>query len=198
MLTGLCLFVPGAGKALGIDALRVTTLLHRVFGAAFVAIPLLSYAIAPQNLVHSMKNLFRKWDDDDKVFMKYFFAYLFNPKKYHMPKQHFVKSGQRISDMVMYFLILVIAITGILLWVGPGTIPLWLFQLSKFGHDLAFFGMGVEFVLHLYLGAGMFQPYRRLPRVMFGDGYVLEADALYHWGHWAEEELTSGENVVVK
>jgi formate dehydrogenase subunit gamma len=33
---------------------------------------------------------------------------------------------------------------------------------------------------------------------MFGDGLVSESDALYHWGHWAEEELASGENVVEK
>ena len=31
---------------------------------------------------------------------------------------------------------------------------------------------------------------------MFGDGTVSEADALYHWGHWAREEMTSGEHVI--
>lgn len=32
---------------------------------------------------------------------------------------------------------------------------------------------------------------------MFGDGRVSESDALYHWGHWAREELEDGEKVTV-
>lgn len=33
---------------------------------------------------------------------------------------------------------------------------------------------------------------------MFGDGTVSESDALYHWGHWARQEIASGENVIEK
>jgi formate dehydrogenase subunit gamma len=32
---------------------------------------------------------------------------------------------------------------------------------------------------------------------MFGDGKVSEADAAYHWGYWAREEIKSGKNVTV-
>jgi formate dehydrogenase subunit gamma len=33
-------------------------------------------------------------------------------------------------------------------------------------------------------------------KVMFGNGLISESDALYHWGHWAREELENGENCV--
>ena len=51
---------------------------------------------------------------------------------------------------------------------------------------------------HIFLGGGIFQPYRGTHRLMFGDGTVSESDALYHWGHWARKELESGKNVVRK
>ena len=196
-ITGLFLFIPGLGRAVGIEGLTVTTILHRVFGVLFIAVPLATSILRPANPIHTFKNLFAKWDADDIDFMKKFAFYLFNPKKYHMPKQQFIKSGQRISDLIMYLLILGIAVSGVLLWVGSNVLPLWLFRFSLFIHDLCFFGMGLLFVVHVYLGAGVFQPYRRSASLMMGDGMVSESDALYHWGHWANEELASGKNVVV-
>ena len=32
--------------------------------------------------------------------------------------------------------------------------------------------------------------------VMFGNGKIKEADAAYHWGYWANNELAIGKNVV--
>ena len=49
---------------------------------------------------------------------------------------------------------------------------------------------------HAYLGLGIFTPYRGTVRLMFGDGKVSETDAVYHWGYWADVEITSGKNVV--
>lgn len=56
---------------------------------------------------------------------------------------------------------------------------------------IAVFGMA-----HAYLGLGIFTPYRGTVRLMFGDGKVSETDAVYHWGYWADVEITSGKNVV--
>lgn len=197
-LTGLLLFIPGLGDKLGYGTLKTATILHRIFGVLFVGVPILGWIIRPQNFVHTFKNVFAKWDDDDKEFMKLFFVYLFNPKKYHMPKQHFIKSGQRFSDFMMWLCVFGIMLSGILLWVGSNAVPHWLYGLWQLGHDLCFMGIAMMFPIHVYLGGGIFQPYHRVSRVMFGDGLVNESDALYHWGHWAEEELASGKNVVEK
>ena len=59
-------------------------------------------------------------------------------------------------------------------------------------------GIAVFGLAHIFLGAGIFQPYRGTHRLMFGDGTVSEADALYHWGHWARKELESGQKVIRK
>jgi len=192
---GALLFFPSLGQLVGPEVLRAQMIIHRVLGGIFVAVPIISWIIRPSNFVHTFKNIFAPWDADDKEFMKKFLPYLFNPKKHHMPKQHFIKSGQRISDAVMYLLIFVFMISGIIMWIGMPTVPEWLFALSKFGHDVAFFGWACLMVIHLYLGAGVFQPYRGTPRLVFGDGYVSADDAKYHWGHWADEELASCENV---
>lgn len=195
-LTGLLLFIPGLGNLVGYGAVKTATIIHRIIAVVFIAIPALSWIIRPSNLKHTFHNLFMKWDDDDKKFMKLFFPYLLNAKKVHMPKQQFVKSGQRLSDIVMYLCILGISVSGVILWIGAASFPVWLYPIALALHDLCFMGMAMMFPIHIFFGGGIFQPYRRLARVMFGDGYVSESDALYHWGHWAEEELASGANVV--
>lgn len=197
IVTGALLFIPGLGDSLGQGFLKVEQLLHRIFAVVFIGVPILISIVKPKTFGESFHHIFQKWTADDKEFMKKFVGYLFNPKKYHMPKQDFVKSGQRISDGFLYFLMIVIAITGVIMWAAEYvTIAPALFRLSLLGHDLAFFGIVLIMVIHIYLGGGIFQPYKRSANLMLGDGYVGESDALYHWGHWAEAELESGENVV--
>jgi len=65
-------------------------------------------------------------------------------------------------------------------------------------HDIFFCLTVIVGIAHIYLGAGIFEPYRGTARIMFGDGKVSESDALYHWGYWANEELTTGKNVTVE
>lgn len=197
IFTGLFIFVRPLGDLIGPHGVAMMSVHHRIAAVPFVLVPILSWLIRPSNFTHTMKNLFMKWDDDDKEFMIKFFPYLLNPKKHHMPKQQFVKSGQRFSDIIMYLCIFGISISGIFLWVGAFIAPTPLYAFWRLIHNLCFFGIGAMFPIHVFFGAGIFQPYRRLARVMFGDGYVSESDALYHWGHWAEEELRSGKNIKV-
>jgi len=192
---GAFMFFPALSHLVSPEFLRFQMILHRVLGGIFVVVPILSWIIRPSNFVHSFKNIFAKWDEDDKLFMKKFPLYLFNPKKHHMPKQKYIKSGQRMSDMVMYLLIFAFMISGILMWIGTPRISEDLFAFAKFIHDLCFFGWACLMVIHIYLGAGIFQPYRGSSRFVFGDGYVKAEDAKYHWGHWADDELASCENV---
>lgn len=195
MITGLFIFIPALANLVGYPVVKTASIIHRIFAVPFIAVPVLSWLIRPSNLTHTMKNLFMKWDADDKEFMVKFFPYLLNPKKYHMPKQQFVKSGQRLSDIVMYLCILGISVSGIFLWIGASIAPTPLYAFWRLIHNLTFFGIAAMFPIHVFFGGGIFQPYRRLARVMFGDGYVSESDALYHWGHWAEEELRAGTNI---
>ena len=65
-------------------------------------------------------------------------------------------------------------------------------------HDIGFFLIVVFGMAHIFLGGGLFQPYKGCAKLMFGDGTVSESSALYHWGHWAREQIESGENIVEK
>ncbi len=195
IITGLFVFVPALGQAISQGALDIIRIGHRVFAVTFIVVPILTTLIRPQNVSHQLKNLLAPWDEDDMKFMKLFIPYLFAPKKVHMPKQHAVKSGQRVADSVLVIFAVLIAISGAILWGGkffaPAVIP-W----ALLVHDISFVMIAIVVSAHAYLGSGLFQPYRGIARVMFGDGLVSEADARYHWGYWAEEELESGEKVV--
>ena len=195
-LTGLFIFVPALGRSIG-DAMLVVHWVHRGAGAVFVLGPLLGMVIAPKGAMHFFKSHLAKWDADDVRFMKLFPKYLFMPKTTHMPKQHEVKSGQRAADTMIVLFAVLIGVSGILLWFSAGQggeLMSW----ARILHGISFLMLVVLVTAHAYLGAGVFQPYRGMGRIMFGDGKISESDALYHWGHWAEEELKSGDKVTVE
>ena len=198
-ISGLFVFVPALGQAAGADTVFAIRMSHRVIGAVFVLVPLISAIAAPKGVAHIFKNLFAKWNSDDKQWMLLFFPYLFMAKWIHMPDQDEVKSGQRFADGMLWLAGALMGVTGVLLVIGSSVtslggaygVVLWL-------HDLGFLLIAVFGLAHIFLGAGIFQPYRGTHRLMFGDGTVSEADALYHWGHWARKELESGQKVIRK
>lgn len=197
ILSGLVVFVPAFAQAVGDGFVGFLRLLHRIFAVTFIVAPLIGLIVAPKGFAHIVKNLTEKWDADDKKFMALFPKYLFAPKTTHMPPQHEVKSGQRLADAALILASIGIALSGVVLWAGSYVSPL-VFQISLLIHDICFFGIALIMLAHVYLGAGIFEPYRGLVRLMWGDGMVAEGPARYHWGYWAEEELASGKNVIEK
>ena len=197
-LSGLFVFVPALAQAVGSDIVFVIRMSHRVIGVVFVAVPLISAIMAPKGVKHIFKNLFHSWDSDDKKWMMLFMPYLFTAKHLHMPDQGEVKSGQRFADGMLWFSGALMAVTGVILLLGTTVIdiPAGLFGVMLVLHDIGFFLIAIFGMAHIFLGAGFFQPYRGSYKIMFGDGTVSESDALYHWGHWAREELESGKNVI--
>lgn len=199
-ISGLFVFVPALTQLAGNDVVFVLRMAHRVIGVVFVAVPLISALLAPKGVAHIFKNLFEKWDSDDKKWMALFMPYLFMAKHLHMPDQHEVKSGQRFADGMLWLFGAVMGVTGVLLLLGTTVfdMPAGAYSVILLLHDIGFFFIAIFGMAHIFLGAGIFQPYRGTARIMWGDGTVSESDALYHWGHWARKELESGENVVEK
>jgi len=196
-ISGLFVFVPALTAAVPAGVVLAIRVAHRVLGVAFILVPLISAITAPRGAKHLLSNYFAKWDKDDVVWMKRFIPYMLGPKKVHMPDQHEVKSGQRVADGAIMVGALVMMVTGALLIAGTsgrGFDPAALLVI-RFIHDCGFFWICAFGIAHIYLGSGLFQPYRRTIRLMWGDGKVSESDALYHWGHWACEEIEKGENI---
>lgn len=197
-VSGLFVFVPALAQMAGQDVVVGMRMSHRAIGMVFILVPLISAVLAPKGVVHIVKNLFARWDSDDKKWMMLFFPYLFMAKWIHMPDQRETKSGQRFADGMLWFSGILMAVTGLVLllattvWeISPAVHGAFLFL-----HDVGFFLIAVFGLAHIFLGAGIFQPYRGTYKLMFGNGMVSESDALYHWGHWAREELEDGANVV--
>ena len=191
-VTGLILFIPSVAAAVGVSTVQGARIIHRVMAAIFIIAPVVSIFIQPKGFKHVLQGWFFKWDDNDKEFMKKFMPYLLLGAKGHMPDQKYMKSGQALADIPVVLLSIVIALSGIVLvwpdFFGGGSIVRW----SLLIHDGVMVVLAVVMIAHIYIGAGIFQPYRGSGRIMFGDGKVSEADALYHWGTWAREVLAEG------
>lgn len=198
-ISGLFVFVPQLGALVGSDVVFGFRMSHRVFGAIFILVPLISAIMAPKGVAHTFKNLFAPWNSDDKKWMALFMPYLFLAKYIHMPDQDEVKSGQRFADGMLWFSGFLMAVTGVALVLGSTVLDLGnVYSIFLLLHDIGFLLIAVFGLAHIFLGAGIFQPYRGTYKLMFGNGQVSEADALYHWGHWARQEIASGENVIEK
>ena len=199
-ISGLFVFVPALAQVAGADTVFAIRMSHRVLGLIFVLVPIISALMAPKGVAHIFKNLFAKWDSDDKKWMMLFFPYLFMAKWIHMPDQGELKSGQRFADGMLWLFGALMGVTGVLLLVGTTLVNFgsMAYGIFLFLHDIGFLMIVVFGLAHIFLGAGIFQPYRGTAKLMFGDGTVSESDALYHWGHWAREEIATGKNVIEK
>lgn len=205
-ITGLFVFVPDLGGGMmGGAFTRAMRMTHRLLAIPFILVPLFAVLKSPKGFVHLFKeDIFGKWDKDDVEWAGKFPFYLFAPGKVHMPPQHHVKSAQRLADGALLLFCVVMALSGMVLWLNTGLLPSggWKVDFSgdtvmaaRLVHDIFFFLTVFVGIAHIYLGAGIFQPYRGTHRIMFGDGKVSESDAAYHWGYWANEEIALGKNV---
>ena len=205
-VTGLFVFVPSlGGGTMGGAFTHTMRMIHRILAIPFIVVPIIAVLRSPGGFVHLFKeDIFGKWDKDDVAWAMKFPLYLFAPGKVHMPPQHHVKSAQRLADGALVFFCIFMALSGMVLWLNTGILPDggWKVEFSQetvllahVVHDIFFFLTVFVGIAHIYLGAGIFQPYRGTARIMFGDGKVSESDAAYHWGYWANEELALGKNV---
>ncbi len=204
--TGVFVFVPSlGGGTMGGEFTHMMRMLHRVLAVPFILVPLFAILKSPKGACHLIvEDVFAKWDKDDVMFVLKTPLYLFAPSKVHMPPQHKVKSAQRLADGGLIFFSLGLVLSGLVLWLNTG-IPGMGGYTVKFSadtlllahlvHDICFFLVVFVGLVHIFLGGGIFQPYRGTHRIMWGDGKVSESDAAYHWGYWANQEIASGKNV---
>ncbi len=200
VISGLFVFIPPLSQLVGPNVVFVMRMSHRVIGVCFIIVPVVSGILSLKGVQHIIQNLLAKWNEDDKKWMMLFPFYLFLARHIHMPDQDEVKSGQRFADGVVWFFCIVMGVSGGAMLLGSTLfdMPASVYRVFLLMHDLGFFLFCVFGLAHMFLGSGLFQPYRGSANIMWGDGTVSESDALYHWGHWARKELGSGENVVEK
>lgn len=193
MVSGVFVFVPPIAAAFP-QVAQVMRMSHRLVGAIFIICPIVSALLAPKGFKLFCEKYFVKWTPEDIEFMKKFVFYMIGPKTVHMPDQDEVKSGQRFADGAMVLSSIFIAVSGLVLWLGTSVFrtPAEAQMIMRICHDICFVMFIIFGIAHIYLGAGIFQPYKGTARLMWGDGKVPESDGLYHWGFWAREEIEHG------
>ena len=203
-LPGAAVFTPAVSETLGGSFKYWMRMLHRIAAVPFILVPLYAFFRSPEGARHLfLENIFGKWDKEDVELARKFVPYLFMPQKVHMPPQHEVKGAQRFADGMLVFMGILMALSGLVLWVEAGILPgsdpvampQWLIWSSHLAHDFGFLVIIVFGLGHSYLGGGIFQPYKGTARLMWGDGKVSESDAAYHWGYWAMTRLGTGKGV---
>ncbi len=161
-------------------------LVHHYAGFIFVGVPIVTALANWDGLMRFFGEIFNWEGKDDTEALLKFPAYLFNADK-EMPPQGRLKGGQKFGDWLILGSSVLISISGLLIYFGSlisKAVVVWMFPL----HELSMIILGVFLLIHIYLGAGIFQPYRGMWRAMFGDGTVSTKQAEYHWSKWAEEQ----------
>ncbi len=184
--SGLALFHPWFGSwADWVGGFTVTRYAHRIAAIFFIGIPLLGIIFNWKGFAELMRDIFAPWDEDDRKWVRKFLPYLFNAKT-KMPPQGKIKSGQRVGDWFVLASSLFLALTGLVMWqyeYFPRVFVRWMYPI----HDTSMIVLVVFLLVHIYLGSGLFQPYRGMYRVIFGDGQLAEEKARYHWRKWVEK-----------
>lgn len=199
IISGCFVFIPQLAAA-NPDVTRVMRVSHRVVGVIFIVGPLLSALTARKGFKKFIGKYLKSWTDDDVTWLKKFVPYLLNIQTTHMPDQDEVKSGQIVSDGALLLGCVLMAISGVVLWVGGvAGASTWVLAGMRLVHDICFVILIVLAVMHAYIGAGGLQSYRGMAKVMWGNGQISESDSLYHWGYWAREQVEKGgDNILLK
>ncbi len=187
--TGLALYAPGMNfLAKAIGGFEVSRLLHRASAVAFILIPLVVIIFNFKGFTHFLAEIF-SWGKNDTAWMLKFPVYLFKANTKMPDFKGKYKPGQKFAAWLILTFAILIALTGIVLWghrdYAMFSTALWRWSLII--HDVSMIGLGIMLLGHIYLGLGIFQPYRGAWRFIFGDGTVSEEEAFYHWPQWAEE-----------
>ena len=190
VLTGMVLYVPQLVPLARGEAGMLFRLLHR-WGVIFSVLAVLAYLIFDlEGLRASMRRIFT-WGKDDLGWLKAAPAYYFLGDESDMPPQDKFNSGQKLWYLIVVIGGLVLFVTGLLMWLGKGYVPTWVFQWSVFLHDLAAIAMLAFFLVHFYLAVA--HPLMRagLDAIRFGffpEEYVKHHHTKYY------QELQAGKD----
>lgn len=174
----------------GFDNIRY---LHRISALVFIGVPVVMIIANWKGFIVFLKELLAPWSRDDWVWIKRFVPYLFDAR-IEMPEQGKLKSGQRFADWFIIAFSLVLVASGFVMWFPDyfsARVMRWMHPL----HDISMMGLGMFLLCHIYLGLGIFKPYRGMWRLMFGDGKIELSKAKYHWANWVEEQTGNNKDV---
>jgi len=178
--TGLILFVPWFAPLARGEAGQFIRLVHRICAAVFAAVPILYALLEPRRLLLTLREL--SFDRSDLAWLKNAAGYYLLGKHTAMPPQRRWNTGEKLNVIALVSGTILFTLTGVLMWFGKGTIPVWLYRTSVIVHDLAMIVSLNMFIIHFYLAVAHPLMWQSLISMRFG--VVSESYARKHHGKW--------------
>lgn len=188
LFTGLALYVPVSAFAIA-PAGQACRLLHRIGAVVFALVPLIYIISDPWGLVNAMREIFT-WSAADFGWLGAAPAYYFLSDEEAMPPQPRFNTGQKLFYVVVVICMVVLGVTGLIMWFDKGRAPSGVLQWSVYLHDLATIAVTSFFLVHLYLSV--------IHPVMEGAlsgmvwGWIPEEYVQAHHRKWYEEIIEAG------
>ena len=159
---------------------------HRVFGVVFIMTPIIGFFMAREGYMTMIKEVFR-FGKRDMEFMQKFPIELMG-KDPHMPPQGFYNGGEKMNIALQLALSVVIAVTGVILWMGDAILPATITAYAIPMHSIAAAVCFAAALGHIYLAAGV------NPESLHGmkDGTIKASYAAHHHGAWVDELVAEG------
>ena len=126
---------------------------HRVFGVVFIMTPIIGFFMAREGYMTMIKEVFR-FGKKDMEFMQKFPIELMG-KDPHMPPQGFYNGGEKMNIALQLALSVVIAVTGVILWMGDSILPATITAYAIPVHSIAAAVCFAAALGHIYLAAGV-------------------------------------------
>jgi formate dehydrogenase subunit gamma len=179
--TGYILFGPFLQPLAQGEAGEWVRLVHRVTAVIFGLVPIVYTIIQPRRMALNVKE-FLTWDGDDVEWAKAAVPYYLGGKHDAMPPQPRFNTGERLNAVAMVLGTITFGITGLAMWFLKGIMPVELYRILVFFHDLAFIVTGLMFIVHFYLAVVHPMMWQSLVSMRFG--YVSESYAREHHAKW--------------
>jgi len=184
LFTGAFLFAPPLqGMVVG-PAGWLSRAGHR-WGVIIVAAAVLIYLLFnPKGMLRSMKEIFT-WRKTDWKWLRAAPRYYFYGEESGMPPQGRFNTGQKSFYLVYVLTLIVLAATGLIMWLGKGSVSPALFQWSVLLHDLAAIAITAFFLIHLYLAT--FHPAMRAAMDAMRFGFLPKKYLRHHHARYYDE-----------
>jgi formate dehydrogenase subunit gamma len=183
-VTGMVILLPVFRPLAQGEAGQFIRLVHRIFAVPAIAVPILYLILRPRRLFKTLGDVLGLGRSDVGWF-KAAIPYYLGGRHGVMPPQPRFNTGEKMNAFVSALALILLAITGLIMWFGKGSVSPSVFQTAVIIHDLAMAVTVTMFLIHLYLATAHPLMWQSLTGIRFGgvsESYAREHHATWYYG----------------
>ena len=184
-LTGAFLYVPWLPFSMA-EAGETSRLLHRIFAVVLLASPLLPLIFSPRHVLADVREALTWTRDDVRYLWVSLTRYYWTGDLTGLPPQGKFTAGQKANIAMQIGTFLVMAATGLLLWLGRGIVPVEVLRWSVILHGLAAVFASCFVIVHVYMTTALPMTKEAIASMVLGtidEQYVREHHPRWYPGH---------------